>query len=49
MSYDVFIGGVDLHVLGVSIDFWGKIAYYHLGWQIRISHKASLPMTFIGG
>jgi len=48
-SYDVLVGNVVLYPLGVTIDFWEEIAYYCLGWQTGASHKASLPMRFIGG
>jgi hypothetical protein len=49
MSYDVFVGGVVLYPLGVMFDFWEETAYYHLGWQIKTSIKASLLMRFIKG
>jgi hypothetical protein len=48
-SYDVLVGGVVLYPLRVTIDFWEETTYYHLGWQIRASHKASLLMRFIKG
>jgi hypothetical protein len=40
-SYDVLVGGVVLYPLGVAIEFWEEVAYYHLGQQIGTSHKAS--------
>ncbi len=48
-SYDVLTKRVMLYPLGVTIDFWGKTTYYWPRWQIRASHKASLPMRFIRG
>ncbi len=27
-SYDVLVGGVVLHPLGIPIDFWEEITYY---------------------
>jgi hypothetical protein len=30
-SYDVLVGGVVLHPLGVTIDFWEETTYYCLG------------------
>jgi hypothetical protein len=48
-SYDVLVGGVVLYPLGVTFDFWEETTYYHPGWQIRVSHKASLLMRFIRG
>ncbi len=30
-SYDVLVRGVVLYPLGVNIDFWEKITYYHRG------------------
>jgi hypothetical protein len=36
-SYHVLVGGVVLYPLGVTIDFWEEIAYYHLGWQTKAS------------
>ncbi len=47
MFYDVLVKGVVLYTLGVTIEFLGKIAYYYPRWQIKTSHKASLPMRFI--
>jgi len=44
-----WLGGAVLYPLGVTLDFWEEIAYYQLGWQIGDSHKAFLPVTFIGG
>jgi hypothetical protein len=49
MSYDVLVGGVVLYPLGVTIGFWEEIAYCPPSWQTWASHKASLPMKFIGG
>ncbi len=46
---DVLVGGVVLYPLGVTIDFWEETAYYHLGWQTKDSHKASLLVKFIRG
>jgi hypothetical protein len=47
MFYDVLVKGVVLYTLGVTIEFLGKIAYYYPRWQIKTSHKTSLPMRFI--
>ncbi len=41
VSYNVLIGSVVLYPLGVAIEFWEEVAYYHLGQQIGTSHKAS--------
>jgi hypothetical protein len=30
------------------LDFWEEIVYYQPRWQTRYSHKAFLPVTFIG-
>jgi len=46
---DVLVGGVVLYPLGVTIDFWEETTYYHLGWQTKDSHKASLLVKFIRG
>jgi hypothetical protein len=48
-SYDMLVGSFVLCPLTVTIDFWEEIAYYYPSWQTRASHKASLPMRFIGG
>jgi hypothetical protein len=48
-SYDVLVGGVVLYLLGVNIDFWEEITYYHQVWQTKTNHKASLLVKFIGG
>jgi hypothetical protein len=48
-SYDVLVGGVVSYTLGDNIDLWEETTYYYLGWQTKISHKASLPMRFIVG
>ncbi len=48
-SYDVLVEGLVLYPLGITIDFWEETAYYHPGWQTRVSHKASLLVKFIGG
>jgi hypothetical protein len=47
-SYDVLVGGVVLYPLGVTIHFWKETAYYRLGWQIGVGHKASLLVKFMG-
>ncbi len=49
MSYDVLVRGVVSYPLGITIDFWEETTYYHLGWQIKANHKASLLMKFIKG
>ncbi len=38
-----------MYPLGVTLDFWEESVYYRLGWQTRYTHKAFLPVTFIGG
>ncbi len=48
VSCDVLIGGVVLYSLGVTIDFWEEIAYYHVVWQTKVNHKVSLLVRFIG-
>ncbi len=46
-SYDILFGGVVPYPLRIMLDFWEEIVYYQLGWQIEVSHKALIPMTFI--
>jgi hypothetical protein len=48
-GYDVLVRGVVLYPLKVTINFWEETTYYHPGWKIGASHKASLLMRFIRG
>jgi hypothetical protein len=45
----VLVGGVVLYPLGFTIDFGEETTYYYPSWQTGASHKASLPVKFIGG
>ncbi len=49
VSCDVLVGGMVLYPLGVTIDFWEEIAYYHFVWHTKVNHKVSLLLRYIVG
>lgn len=48
ISYIVLFGGVVLYPMGFTLDLWGKMTSYRVGWQFRDGKSVHLLIHFVG-
>ncbi len=47
ISYIVLLGGVVLYPMGFTLDLWGKMTSYRVGWQFKDGKSVRLLIHFV--